>query len=194
MGDVVRLLLSLASLLVTLAGVAAFVFYNSAFMCMVGHATYAPPNSGNGMRAAFAALSGEASNIPGVTLGGVADARAACIGVGLPPPVAEGVRRFNLVLLGAGARSLSPVIAPEARYLSGLRPDLTGEAGVNFVTLSERQAALAKAELAALANPDAPIYRDLDIAGGPLQERFRRTVTRIASPDGDLARCMPPMW
>lgn len=189
-----RLALSLSSLLIGLAGAAVFILYNSFFMCMVGQVTYAPPQSSNALRDAFSALSRETSNTPGVTLGGVADARVVCLNVSLPPDVAEGVRRLNLVLLGAGARSLSRVIAPEARRLTALRPDLTEEAGVNFVTLSERQAAVMSAELATLSSPNAPIYRDLDLSGGVLQESFRLAVIHATAINGGLRRCSPAIW
>lgn len=185
-----RLLIATGSLLVLAGGVALFVLRNGFFMYLIGHLTYAPPETPEGVAAAFASLSAESSETPGVTLGALADARVDCLGGAAPATVEKAFRRINLVLLGAGADSLSPVISPEARRTPEIRPDLTRVDAHRPRALSPRNNARVEAVLEALADPGAPIYRGLDLSKAFAASELRRLVETMETSDDNFQYCV----
>ncbi|MEO1612356.1 MAG: hypothetical protein AAFU55_08400 [Pseudomonadota bacterium] len=115
--------------LVVLGGAALYQIRNGFFMYAAGHLTHWPPSEPSEVASAFDALAAETSETQGFTLGDVADARASCatdlIGGAPNEIVAEAFERLNLVLLGVGVNSYSPMIPPNARRMTELRRDLT---------------------------------------------------------------------
>ncbi|QIE56259.1 hypothetical protein G5B40_12790 [Pikeienuella piscinae] len=185
-----RLLIATGSLFVLAGGAALFILRNGLFMYLVGHLTYAPPETPEGVTAAFSSLAAESSQTPGVTLGALADARVACLGGAVPAAVEEAFRRINLVLLGAGSNSLSPVISPEARRAPELRPDLTRVDTSRPQRMPPRDAARVDALLNALADPAAPIHRGLDLSAGQPASELRRLVDEMESGKESYQNCV----
>lgn len=127
-----RMSVLIGIVLVALGGATLYQTQNGFLMYAIGHFTYWPPEDPVAVKAEFTKLASETSETEGITLGQVANARIRCatnvIGAPPKPQVATALRRLNLVLLGVGVRSQSPMIDPKARRLTELRRDLTRDA------------------------------------------------------------------
>ncbi|MEL7465726.1 MAG: hypothetical protein AAFN79_16780 [Pseudomonadota bacterium] len=124
-----RMSILIGLVLVVLGGAALYQIRNGFFMYAAGHLTHWPPSEPADIAAEFTKLEAESSETLGISLGQVANARVACasdvMGASPNETVAKAFRRLNLVLLGVGVNSYSPVIPPNARRMTELRRDLT---------------------------------------------------------------------
>ena len=124
-----RMSILIGLVLVLLGGATLYQIRNGFFMFAAGHVTHWPPSDPSEVASEFDALASEMSETLGFTLGDVAEARVACaadiIGAAPNETVAEALKRLNLVLLGVGVVSYSPMIPPSARRMTELRSDLT---------------------------------------------------------------------
>ncbi|MFN3260417.1 MAG: hypothetical protein ACE37J_07640 [Pikeienuella sp.] len=173
-----RLSLVIGVFLVLIGGGALYATRNAFFMFALGHLTHHPPHDAEAAASAFAHLGAAYSDAPGLTLGEVAEARLACIGAETGAAAKEGFLRANLVMLGAGAHSLSRVIPPEARKLVELRPDLAfatwaGETGTE-------RGGDATDILSRLADPEAPIHLGLGLSEGFAALELRQLLAALA--------------
>lgn len=182
-----RLSLAIGVSLVAMGVLALYVLRNGFFMFLIGHAIHAPPKDPEALAAAFERLAEERADTPGMRVGEIAAARGLCLAAGADPRAAEAFRRVNLVLAGAGAGSLSPLIPPIVRRVPELRPDLTGLAPQ---PRAARQAATVAQALDALADPEAEIHLGLDLAGGFARLDLRSLVAALDAGGDGLAECM----
>lgn len=124
-----RMSILIGFVLVVLGGAALYQIRNGFFMYAAGHLTHWPPAEPSEVASEFDALAAEMSETQGFTLDDVATARMSCAGdiIGASPneTVAGAFRRLNLILLGVGVNSFSPMIPPDARRMTELRRDLT---------------------------------------------------------------------
>ena len=164
-----RMSMFIGLILVALACVTLYQTRNGFFMFLVGHATHFPPDDPGEIETAFENLAAEESETIGVSLGAVAAARRACVSafVGSPPQgvVAAAFRRLNLILLGVGVNSPSPLIPPDARRLTELQGDLTRDARAwREPTLNIREERKLDEVVEDLLEPENEIYRGLGLA------------------------------
>lgn len=174
--------------LVLFAGGALYATRNAAFMVALGHLTHHPPEDAKAAASALADLGAVHSNSPGLKLRDVAEARLACIGAETAAAAREGFLRANLVMLGAGAHSLSRMIPPEARKLVELRPDLALAAGAGeAATLRDDKVAKI---LWRLADPEAPIHLGLGLSEGFAALELRQLLAALAEHGDAYDSCM----
>lgn len=164
-----RMSIFVGLILVALACATLYQTRNGFFMYVMGHATHFPPSEPSEVAAAYDALAAEASETVGVSLGDVAAARLACIerAAGAAPKgvVETALRRLNLILLGAGVNSRSPMIPPDARRVTELRPDLTRDARPwREPDLNQREQRKLDDVMEGLLDPKAAIYRGAGLA------------------------------
>lgn len=180
-----RLLFATGSLLLLTGGAVFYFFFHGALVGLIGHLTYDPDMSEARTAAAFERLAMAPSDMPGVTIGAIAEARRACLAGDAPAPADEAFRRLNLVMLGAGVESLSPVISPAARRAALARPDIAHGDG----HWDDLVAATDAAAIAALGDPDAPIYHGLDLSAATTRSALRRLMTTMAAGGDALRKC-----
>ena len=174
-----RLTLVIGVFLVLFGGGALYATRNAFFMFALGHLTHHPPADAEAAASAFAQLGAAHSDSPGLTLRDVAEARLACIGAETGGAAREGFLRANLVMLGAGAHSLSRMIPPEARKLVELRPDLAFAAGRGEASAAANGGEAADI-LAQLADPAAPIHLGLGLSDGFAALELRQMLAALA--------------
>ena len=172
-----RRVLAIAFLLVAIGCGALYATRNTDFMVALGHLTHHPPDDAGAAAAAFAHLGGQHADSPGLTLRDIAEARLACLGMATGQPAREAFLRANLVMLGAGANSLSRVIPPEARKLVELRPDLAYVSGAGWAGEGRGQEA---GILWKLADPEAPIHLGLGLSEGFAALELRQMLAALA--------------
>lgn len=171
-----RIALAIGAFLALLAGGALYATRNAVFMVALGHLTHHPPDDAEAASEAFAHLGAAHADTPGLTLRDVAEARLACMGAETGAAAREGFLRANLVMLGAGAHSLSRVIPPEARKLVELRPDLAFVAGETAAAHGGDAAEI----LSRLADPAAPIHLGLGLSEGFAALELRQLLAALA--------------
>lgn len=164
-----RMSMFVGLILITMGGTTLYQIRNGFFMYVVGQFTYWPPSDPAAVGAAFGDLAAETSETPGVSLGDVAEARLSCIsefaGDAPKSQVGDALHRLNLVLLGVGVNSTSPVIEPNARRLTELRADLTRDArDWRERELREREEARLSDVMEGLMDPEHRMYDGLDLA------------------------------
>lgn len=163
-----RLSILIGLVMIAGAGFALYKTQNGFFMYAMGHITHGAPATADEAEAAFAAMADEPVDELGATTGGYARARLACVAesAAIQPSdaVAAAFIRLNQVLVGVGANSSASVIAPGARRLAELRPDLTlVDRHRETPDLNARDFTMAKDELDALLDVENPIYAGLDL-------------------------------
>ncbi len=183
-----RLTLVIGVFLVLFGGGALYATRNAFFMFALGHLTHHPPADAEAAASAFAKLGAAHSDSPGLTLRDVAEARLACIGAETGDAAREGFLRANLVMLGAGAHSLSRMIPPEARKLVELRPDLAfaAESGAAGPARGGEAADI----LSRLADPEAPIHRGLGLSEGFAALELRQLLAALAEQGDAYDSCV----
>lgn len=184
-----RMMIAIGALLLLAGGAFLILVKNTLLMVLLGHLTYSPPEDAAEAAPAFAALAATPSPMPGVTFGAQAEARLACVDQAASPAAKEAFRRVNLVLLGAGAGSLSPLIPPETRRMPDLRPDLAKLELAGSGRGSGDPAKIAEI-LAALVDPDSPIHRGLDLRSGVNGLELRRMVDNLSAGGAGFADCV----
>ncbi len=156
-------------ILIAIGATALYQLRNGFFMYLVGHATYQVPSDEAALSDAFAALGEEPTPIAAIPLDSVAETQSRCaasvIGKRLPAGAEAAFQRIGLVLLGAGANSLSPVIPPDVRRLPELRRDLTMPYRAYAAPeLTEADAQRFRDIVDALTEPEHPIHRGTNLA------------------------------
>ena len=191
-----RMTILIGLILVTLGGATLYQIRNGFFMYLVGHTTHWPPTEPEAINAEFDELAKTESESPGITLGDVARARVECAEAFTGAPVkanaGEGFRRLNLIILGVGVNSPSPMIEPNARRLTELRPDLTRDAR-DWIepALNERETASLRKVLELLLTDENLIYRGVDLNRdfGHLDfERYANALLNGGAPYYDCVR------
>lgn len=178
-----RLTIAIGLILVLVGGGALYLFKRPEVMAVIGQLSYRPPADDAAMAAAFDDLAADESGLPGVTLGALARARLACIGVSGEEAARQAFLRANLVMLGAGAGSFSVVIPPEARRLPALRPDLAGTGPASGSTADST------AILEMLGDPSAPIHRGLSLSDGFAALELRQMLSELATGGDAFSAC-----
>ncbi|MEM7267860.1 MAG: hypothetical protein AAF401_01265 [Pseudomonadota bacterium] len=164
--------------LVVLGAGALYQVRNGFFMATIGAVTYSPPAGAEALDVAFRDLAASTPIQSDATLGQIADARATCVqslgGKPAKAKVAEAFRRFNLMLLGAGSKSTSSVVDPQAHYVSEIRRSLVNIAAPwRDTELTEPERRRLSDVITVMTSVDHPVYADLDLAGGFLQSDLR---------------------
>lgn len=151
--------------LILMGLVALYQMRNGALLYAYQQLYYAPPDAGE-LPQSFAKLAEAPSTVSGVTLGDVANARLLCAEALLgarPPLVAEvAFYRVNLMLLGAGHGTKSPVIDPKAHFVVELRGDLGRSTAVYRTTPpTQKKVDTLVERLGEVAAIDNPAFDDL---------------------------------
>lgn len=190
-----RVSIFIGLLLVALACTFLYQTRNGFFMYVIGHATHFPPDAPADISAAFDDLAAAPSETGGVTLGDVTAARLECAGRLSPaaskPQVAEALRRVNLILLGVGITSQSPIIPPDARRLTELRGDLTRDARPwRAPDLNKREEERLRDVLEMLTDPDNRIFAGLDLAAEFAHLDLRNVIDAMLLSGEELHACV----
>lgn len=184
-----RLVLSLGSMVIFLGMGFLWFFWHAWFIWLVSHATFFPPDDPDDIGHEFALLAAQESNVPGVTIGDIAQAHVQCIPPGQPAVVRVAFRRVNLVLVGAGAESLSPLISPDVHRLEWLRPDLTGEDGTDPPPLSKAERERVNQVLEDLSKPDSPVLRGVQFHNQAEVDRLHDLIFAMALDEIGYRHC-----
>ncbi|MFV0474525.1 MAG: hypothetical protein ACK5MQ_10030 [Pikeienuella sp.] len=185
-----RLFIALGSLTILTICAVLYLFFQNILFGMVGQLTYDPPADAARLAAAFERLARLPSDTPGVSIGAIADARLACLAGDREPGAAdEAFRRANLVMLGAGVQSFSPVISPEARRVAELRPDLSHADNHTRVKLAAAPRRSVRKVIESLEEPGAAIYLGLDLSSDAARRELRRLVETLADGGAALRDC-----
>ena len=105
--------------------------------------------------------------------------------------MADALRRLNLVLLGVGVNSTSPVIEPNARRVTEIRSDLTRDAGEwTARELREREAERLADVMDGLMDPEHRMYAGLNLSSSFGHIDLRNYVEALVAGGEGLHRCV----
>ena len=181
--------------LVAVGFVALYQVKNGFLMSSLSQAYYAPPEDPADLQPAFEKLGGMEAADGGFYLRQIAQARIICTlrqTTELPEDAAiEAFRRLNLMLLGAGVNSLSPVIDPQIHYIGEIRRSYLRETATwRPWRLNNGEQSRMDDLFEALTAIKHPAYADLPLGDGFNHYALRAMVTAMRDKGEAVHTCV----